>query len=122
MSSSSKSASKKYITERKIIIPVPKAMPVSIQRFLEEELKAEIEEWEKWNAAIKALKMVRQSKKEKDARKSPSKEKFKADTKEWKFMIKQLRSELMQLKQKKQGNLAASFAKTWQMRCLRLES
>ena len=56
MSSSSKSASKKYITERKIIIPVPKAMPVSIQRFLEEELKAEIEEWEKWNAAIKALK------------------------------------------------------------------
>ena len=39
-------------------------------------------------------------KKEKDARKSPSKEKVKADTKEWKFMIKQLRSELMQLKQK----------------------
>ena len=115
MSSSSKSASKKYITERKIIIPVPKAMPVSIQRFLEEELKAEIEEWEKWNAAIK--KMMRQSKKEKDARKSPrkekvdvksekvarkspSKEKVKADTKEWKFMIKQLRSELMQLSQK----------------------
>ena len=101
MSSSSKSASKKYMTERKIISPVPKAMPVSIQRFLEEELKAEIEEWEKWNAAIKAMnKMVRQSQKEKDARKSSSKEKVKADTKEWKFMIKQLRSELMQLKQK----------------------
>ena len=75
-------------------------------------------------------KMMRQSKKEKDARKSPrkekvdvksekvarkspSKEKVKADTKEWKFMIKQLRSELMQLSQKNKG--------TWQMRCLRLE-
>ena len=55
MSSSSKSASKKYMTERKVIIAAPKAMPVSIQRFLEEELKAEIEEWEKWHAAIKAM-------------------------------------------------------------------
>ena len=87
-------------------------MPVSIQRFLEEELKAEIEEWEKWNAATKALKMVRQSKKEKDARKSSSKEKVKADTKEWKFMIKQLRSELMQLKQKNK--------ETWQPHLRRL--
>ena len=52
-------------------------------------------------------------KSEKVARKSPSKEKVKADTKEWKFMIKQLRSELMQLSQKNKG--------TWQMRCLRLE-
>ena len=39
-------------------------------------------------------------KSEKVARKSPSKEKVKADTKGWKIMIKQLRSELMQLKQK----------------------
>ena len=73
------------------------------------------------DAAIKKEKDARKSprkekvdvKSEKVARKSPSKEKVKVDTKEWKFMIKQLRSELMQLSQKNK--------ETWQMRCLRLE-
>ena len=46
-------------------------------------------------------------KSEKVARKSPSKEKVNVDTKEWEVMIKQLRSELMQLKQntRKLGSL-----------------
>ena len=60
----------------------------------------------------KQCKRVRQSKKEKDARQSSSKEKVKAGTREWKFMIKQLRSELMQLKQKNKG--------TWQPHLRRL--
>ena len=50
-------------------------------------------------------------KKEKDARKSPRKEKV--DVKSEKVARKS--------PSKEQGNLAASIAKTWQMRCLRLE-
>ena len=42
MSSSSKSASKKYIIERTLNIPLPKAMPLSIQRAMEEGIKADI--------------------------------------------------------------------------------
>ena len=70
MSSSSKSAPKQYITERKINIPFPKAMPLSIQRAMGEEIKADIEEWKKQYAAIKNHAAI---KKEKDARKSPRK-------------------------------------------------
>ena len=56
MSSSSKRVSKKYIDEykttsgtivRKINIPLPKEMPMSIKKAMEDKVKADIEEWKK---------------------------------------------------------------------------
>ena len=126
MSSSSKRVSKKYIDEykttsgtivRKINIPLPKEMPMSIKKAMEDKVKADIEEWKKQYRKSRFEMMQQSPTKEKVARKSPSKEKVavkapskekvKADIEEWKKQYRKSRREMMQQSPKKRNLLGS---------------
>ena len=118
--------SKKYIDEykttsgtivRKINIPLPKEMPMSIKKAMEDKVKADIEEWKKQYRKSRFEMMQQSPKKEKVARKSPSKEKVavkspskekvKADIEEWKKQYCKSRREMMQQSPKKRNLLGS---------------